>query len=132
MDKLTIDGTAKSPTIICDPDGKIVIKGRSWPEHVLNIYQPVFDWLAEYGKSPKSETIVEVSLEYFNTSTSKVVLDIFKRLETLHAAGNTKVTVKWFYEKDDYDLQEEGETFSELVDIPVELVGIEEFDFSFA
>ena len=130
MENLHIKGTIKSPTLEFDFDnGVLAISGRSHPEHAINIYEPALQWLDEYSKNPKPLTIVNVSLEYFNTSSSKVIFDIFRRLEKLHAAGN-KVLVKWHYEEDDDDLREEGEMFSELVKVPIELVSVKEFDFS--
>ncbi len=51
-------------------------------------------------------------------------------LTKLHAGGNN-IIVKWHYEEDDDDLREEGEMFSELVKVPIELVSVKEFEFSF-
>ena len=131
MENLLIEGDVKSPTLDFNAKtGVLVISGRSLPEHPLNVYEPAFAWLEDYKKSPQKETTVSVSLEYFNTSSSKVILDIFKKLEELHNGGNT-VKVLWHYEEDDFDLKEEGETYGELLNMPVEMIGIEEFDFQF-
>lgn len=131
MENLQIKGTIKSPTLIFNfEEGVLNISGRSHPEHAINIYEPALLWLDEYAKNPKPQTTVNVSLEYFNTSSSKVIFDIFRRLEKIHIAGN-KINVKWYYEQDDDDLREEGEMFSELVKVPLELVSVKEFDFSF-
>ena len=131
MENLQIKGTIKSPTLDFNyENGVLAISGRSHPEHAINIYEPALQWLDEYAKNPKSQTTVNVSLEYFNTSSSKVIFDIFRRLEKLHAGGNN-IIVKWHYEEDDDDLREEGEMFSELVKVPIELVSVKEFEFSF-
>lgn len=131
MENLHIKGTIKSPTLDFNYEkGVLDISGRSHPEHAINIYEPALQWLDEYAKNPRPDTTVNVSLEYFNTSSSKVIFDIFRRLEKLHAAGN-KIVVKWHYEEDDDDLKEEGEMFSELVKVPIELVSVKEFDFTF-
>ena len=42
---------------------------------------------------------------YFNTATSKLILDILGKLEELHEAGHP-VKVLWFYEVDDEDIQD--------------------------
>ncbi|PCJ81366.1 MAG: nuclear pore complex subunit [Flavobacteriales bacterium] len=131
MEHLHLEGTPKHPTIDFNADtGMLEIKGRSWPEHATNVYQPVFDWLAGYFKNPKDETVVKVSLEYFNTSSSKVILDIFKQLEEYIGQGHN-VKCEWYYENDDYDLLEQGEIFQEITKVPLELIGIEEFGFTF-
>ena len=64
---------------------------------------------------------MKVCLEYFNTSSSKCLLDIFRRLETINLSGKTKVIVSWFYETDDEDMMEAGEDYQALVKIPFEL-----------
>ncbi len=131
MENLTIQGNLKSPTLEFNYDsGEIVIKGRSLPENAISVYEPAFEWLEKYVASPKDATTVSVSLEYFNTSSSKLILELFKKFEQLHKNGS-KIQVKWYYENDDIDLKEEGETFQELIDVPIELIGIEEFDFTF-
>lgn len=131
MENLYIKGTLKSPTLNFNYQrGLLDISGRSHPEHAITIYEPALHWLDEYTQKPQAQTTVNVSLEYFNTSSSKVIFDIFRRLEKLHAAGN-KVVVKWHYEEDDEDMKDEGRMFSELVKIPIELVPVKEFDFTF-
>lgn len=130
METLSIKGSWKSPHITLNPNGNFEIWGRSLPENVFELYEPVFDWLKEYEKSPAETTNVEVKLEYFNTSSSKLLFEIFKHFEKISKAGN-KLNVKWYFEHDDPDLEEEGKMFSDLVDIPVELISVEEFDFTF-
>ncbi len=129
MEKLFIPGTAKTPTLIFDGDkGIIEIFGRSYPEHAIEVYKEANDWLNEYAKSPKPETLVKVSLEYFNTSSSKVVLDIMRKVEALHLAGK-KVNVEWYYENDDDDMKDQGEIYQSIMKVPIKLIGIEEFKF---
>ncbi len=130
MDNLTIEGSWKSPHVVLGKNGDFEIWGRSLPENAIDVYTPVFEWLDAYAKTPADQTNVDVKLEYFNTSSSKLLYEIFKRFERLHQNGN-KILVKWYYEEDDSDLEEEGKMFSELVNVPIEMISIEEFDFSF-
>ncbi len=131
MENLSIEGSFKSPTLNFNySKGEIEIKGRSLPENAIDVYDPAFKWLEDYKKKPQAKTVINVSLEYFNTSSSKLIFELFRKFEELKAAGND-VVVKWYYENDDIDLKEEGETFAELIKVPVELIGVEEFDFSF-
>ena len=84
MDKINIEGTPKTPAIKLDPEAGIIeISGRSIPENSIEFYKPVMDWLNEYAENAKSETAVNIILEYFNTSSSKCILDVFKKLETI-------------------------------------------------
>ena len=130
MEKLQIKGSWKSPHIILDPSGNFEIWGRSLPENVIDIYTPVLAWLDAYAKQPAPDTNIEVKLEYFNTSSSKLLYEIFKRFESIKKAGNN-INVKWYFESDDPDLEEEGKMFADLVDLPVEMVSVEEFEFTF-
>lgn len=131
MKDLFIQGDYKNPTIDFKYEsGLLEIKGRSWPEHATNAYDAALKWLDDYNKTPQSKTTVKVSLEYFNTSSSKVVLDVFRKIEQLHKSGK-EVKVEWYYEKDDFDMKEEGETFAEISGLPIDMIGIEEFDFKF-
>ena len=104
--------------------------GKALPENVIDIYNPVLEWLDAYANNTASQTNVEVKLEYFNTSSSKLLYEIFKRFENMNKAGNT-IHVKWYFESDDADLEEEGKMFSDLVDVPIEMIAIEEFEFTF-
>lgn len=82
MEKYSIDGTPKTPTISFDlGSGVLEIKGRSIPENSIEFYKPLVDALDKYAGSPKSATNVNIQLEYFNTSSSKCILDVFKKIQ---------------------------------------------------
>jgi hypothetical protein len=130
MEILQIEGSWKSPHIILDPSGIFEIWGRSLPENVIDIYTPVLAWLDAYAKQPAPQTNIEVKLEYFNTSSSKLLYEIFKRFENIKKAGNN-INVKWYFESDDADLEEDGKMFADLVNVPIEMVSVEEFEFTF-
>ncbi len=126
MENLVIEGTAKTPTINFDPaNGKVELKGRSIPENSIDFYKPLVDALEEYAKAPKPQTEVNIQLEYFNTSSSKCILDVFKKLEDIKNNGS-QVTIKWYYEEDDEDMLEAGEDYQAIINIPFEMIEIEE------
>ena len=124
MNNLFIPRTSKTPDIFFDADqGLLEIKGRSIPENSVAFYSPVMQWLSDYEKNPYDETRLIVRLEYFNTSSSKCLIDIFRKLEKLHQKENS-VTVIWYYELVDEDMKESGEDFRDLVSMPVILTSI--------
>jgi len=126
METISIEGTAKTPTVKFDAEGGVFeIKGRSIPENSIEFYKPLVDWLDEYAKSPKPKTQVNVQLEYFNTSSSKCILDVFKKLETIHK-GKSEVTVNWYYEEDDEDMLEAGEDYESIIRVPFKMIEIVE------
>ena len=126
MDPLIIEESIKTPTISFDSgSGILEIKGKSIPENSLEFYKPIFDWLDKYATSPAQSTEFRVQLEYFNTSSSKCLLDLFRKLEATSNAGKSKVKVSWFYEADDEDMMEAGDDYQALVKIPFELIKVE-------
>jgi hypothetical protein len=126
MESISIEGTSKTPTVKLNPDtGVIEIKGRSIPENSIEFYRPLVDWLDEYAKKPQKKTTVNVQLEYFNTSSSKCILDIFKKLETLKKARN-EVIINWYYEEDDEDMLEAGEDYESIIRVPFKMIEIVE------
>lgn len=125
MNNLTLEGSAKTPTISFDSNGKLELKGRSIPENSVEFYKQLNDWIDAYSNVPATSTIVDVKLEYFNTSSSKCILDLFKKLELLHRTGRDTV-INWYYESDDEDMQEAGLDYKAILTIPFELVEVEE------
>jgi len=126
MDPIKIEGTPKTPTVDFDSiTGKIEIKGRSIPENSIEFYKPLVDWLDKYAGTPKDKTEVCIQLEYFNTSSSKCILDVFKKLENIHKSGK-EVVINWYYEEDDEDMLEAGEDYQSILKIPFKMIEIEE------
>lgn len=126
MEPLSIEGTPKTPTIKFDADqGLVEIKGRSIPENSIEFYKPLIDWLEEYAKGPGPKTTVNIQLEYFNTSSSKCILDVFKKLEAIHK-DNNEVIINWHYEEDDEDMLEAGEDYESIIRVPFKMIEIVE------
>ncbi len=126
MEPISIIGTPKTPTVLFDAEKGIVeIKGRSIPENSIEFYKPLVDWLEKYHSAPAKTTEVNIQLEYFNTSSSKCILDVFKKLETIYKSGN-EVLINWYYEEDDEDMLEAGEDYQSIIRIPFKMIEIEE------
>jgi hypothetical protein len=124
MESISIEGTTKTPSVKLSPEsGVIEIKGRSIPENSIEFYRPIIEWLDEYAKNPNKNTTVNVQLEYFNTSSSKCILDIFKKLESLKKARN-EVVINWYYEEDDEDMLESGEDYESIIRVPFKMIEI--------
>lgn len=123
MEDLRIEGTPKTPTVqFTASEGTLSIKGRSIPENSIEFYKPLMDWIENYAKSAQPMTNVNIQLEYFNTSSSKCILDLFKKLE----AVNNEIVINWYYEEDDEDMLEAGEDYDAIINIPFRMIEIEE------
>jgi hypothetical protein len=123
MDDIKIKGTPKTPTVnFIKEEGKLEIKGRSIPENSIEFYKPLIDWIEHYSASPSDKTKINIQLEYFNTSSSKCILDVFKKLE----AVSGDLIVNWYYEEDDEDMLEAGEDYEAIINIPFKMIEVEE------
>ena len=124
MDTLSIEGTPKTPTVRFDASkGTIEVKGRSIPENSIEFYRVLIDWLDAYSKEAQPQTHVNIQLEYFNTSSSKCILDVFKKLEAIHKI-NQGVTINWFYDEDDEDMLEAGQDYESIIRIPFKMIEV--------
>jgi hypothetical protein len=125
IEDLIISGTNKTPEVkLLAGTGVIEISGKSIPENSVEFYQPVFSWMESYFENPLPKTEARIILEYFNTSSSKCLLDVLRKLETLKSSGKSDVVVLWHYETDDEDMMEAGQDYDALVDLPFQLIQI--------
>jgi len=126
-DILRLQRTSRTPEVVLDPQQKeFRIVGRSIPEDSVGFYQQVINWLERFRQmdQPADKLSLEVSLEYFNTSSSKCILDVFKQVNRIYTSGKPAEII-WMYDEDDEDLMEMGEDYGELLDLPFHLKGVE-------
>lgn len=124
MENLEIAPTRRTPRISFDCGKNLLeIRGRSYPSNISECYGPVFSWLEEYlGKLDDTPCTVNIELVYFNSSSSKILLDLFLMLEEAVNKGS-RIAVNWIYDEDDEDNMEYGEEFQEdLESLPFHLL----------
>lgn len=126
MEAIKIEGTSKTPSVHFQPSGVLELRGRSIPENSIEFYRPLVEWLDQYGGKAQEKTQVNIQLEYFNTSSSKCILDVFKKLESIHNANQSEVVINWHYEEDDEDMLEAGEDYQAIINVPFKMIEIEE------
>lgn len=120
MEDIQLKWTAKTPNVECRSDGYIRIEGQSIPENAFEFYEPINRWVDEYAKSCDGPLAVAISLDYYNSSTSKCLLTFLKKLTELWDDGR-KVSVVWFYAVDDEDMHEEIKTYQTIVRVPIRM-----------
>ena len=121
MKELRISQTKNSPEIILIPEGTIKIKGRSIHENVINFFKPVENWVSEYIKDPAEITSVDLNLEYFNSSSAKVLIHLLQKI-TYVQLKHKKFIFNWYYEEGDEDILERGEYFASILDVPFNFI----------
>ena len=122
MKAIYLEGTEDCPLVILDKDKNIFkLSGKSLPENVSAFYDPILDWLTEYAKDPLKKTSFDIILDYFNTASSKLILDIFMLLENIQENG-MEVEINWHYADYDEDMKEAGIEYSEMVELKFNLI----------
>ena len=122
MEVIKIIGTDDTPNVTLDPENEIFeISGRSLPEDVAAFYEPILDWLDRYASEATGKTVLNFKLVYFNTASSKLILDILLKLEEMYESGKD-IVVRWHFPDDDEDMEEAGEEYADIVEVPFEQV----------
>ena len=120
METLRNDATDDSPQVLLDQeDSQFEISGKSLPEDVVDFYQPVMDWMNSYKAKPNARTEFNLKMIYFNTASSKQIMDILMILEEMVEEGH-EVVIKWHSKQSDEDMQEAGKEYEEMLEIPFE------------
>ncbi|MGB3180830.1 MAG: DUF1987 domain-containing protein [Cyclobacteriaceae bacterium] len=116
------EATPKTPKLQFNGStGKFEVSGRSIPENSIEHYRPLLTWLENYLHEPAEHTHLIIRLEYFNTSSSKCLVEIFRKLERLSDKGHD-TSVTWYYDEEDEDMEESGLDFKEIIRLPIEMV----------
>lgn len=124
QDYVRIDESERTPMILLDrsgSEGNIQLTGRSLPDDAKSFFNPILTWVEEYLGNPFEKTVARFNLEYFNTASSKMMLQIIKCLQKLNETGKD-VSVEWCYMEDDEDILEAGQTFQDLTDIKFDFI----------
>jgi hypothetical protein len=121
-DYVEIPESERTPRLLLDKkEGIIKVEGRSLPENSNTFYNPVLEWIDKYVANPKEETKIVFDLEYYNSSSSKMLLQLFKKLSELKKNGKN-VLVDWYYLEGDEDMLESGKTFEELSELSFDYI----------
>ena len=126
MNDLIIEGKplGKTPSIEFKVSGKLKISGRSIPEDTRTIYEPIFTWFDSFKVNLPSKIEMSVTLEYFNTSSSIHLLNLFNSLVRLHHDKQTDVKIIWYYHEDDDEMHDAGRDYKSIVNVPFEVIPI--------
>lgn len=125
MEVYLIHGTAKTPAITLDPKASTLeIKGRCIPENTIEFFDQILRAIDEFSKSKPKKFDITIQLEYFNTSSSKCLLDLFKNTEGMLKDG-TQVQIIWVYDQDDDEWLEVGKDYESMTEVPFNYVSVE-------
>lgn len=116
MEDLIIEATKATPSLrFLGSANRLEIRGESYPENPAKFYEPVFAWLERYlGGLNRGDVTLDLEITYFNSSSSKVLLDMLDLLEAAAARGNS-IVLNWHYHEDNDMAMEYGEEFQDEV-----------------
>ena len=122
MENLEIEGSHKNffiPTVsFSAKTGICQISGESFLEDTVEFYRPLIDWVDEYIHTVKGPIALIIKLSYYNTSTSRSILDILNLLRDYEDDGG-EVVVNWHYDENDIDMEEDIDDY--IIDTGLEI-----------
>lgn len=126
MERLAVKQSKSSPMVDFDAvGGKLIINGQSYPEDAFQFYKPILEWLKQYiASNPVQEVLIEFTLPYLNTSSSKCIMMILDIFEDANDNG-MKIHLKWLInEQNEYE-RECAEEFKEDYSFPFEIISLQ-------
>ncbi len=109
------------PGIVLDAaNNEFVIYGRVLPEDGHKFFTPVLKWVKQYIREANPYTEFHFRLDYYNSSTARMITKIIVELEKVQEFGK-EVKVVWEYYKKDEIMQERGEELKSISYLPFEL-----------
>lgn len=108
-------------------NGHCEISGESYLEYTDEFYKKILDWLKAYTQSAQKPIIFHFKLTYFNTSSFKGILSIFRFLKAYESQGGN-ITINWHYSEDDIDMMKEGQDLASSSETDVNFIPIESTD----
>lgn len=117
MEKYILRPTRITPLIFFDPNrGLLELRGKSSPENAIQFYDGLIQAIENFATNTSRGLVANFKFEYFNTSSSKCIFDIFRKVLILKDRG-LHISINWYYEEDDEDMQEAGEDYSDLLGV---------------
>ncbi len=122
MENIYIKKTKKTPLVNLNIEENIFqIKGPSFSEDVIEILNPILDWIDSEIPKLDKELICEFYFTVLNSSSHKKIFQILLKLNSLLDNGKD-IKINWYYDEDDEDIMEMGEDLTELINIPFTLI----------
>jgi len=118
MENIHISGSHGAnfiPTVDFNAEtGICSLGGESYLEDTVEFYAPLFKWLKQYTVEVKKPISFNFRLRYFNTSSSKCIIDILHILRKHEEAGG-QIEVNWYYDSSEEDIEDELEEIEDFM-----------------
>ena len=111
--KLERKRTGSTPYVLIDEDNHYMkMEGESFHEDAVGFFKEINAWLADYLATDFDLFTFECKFEYFNSSTAKILLNMFYTMDE-RASQDKQIVVNWFAVENDDIIIECGEGYKE-------------------
>ncbi|HTA63566.1 MAG TPA: DUF1987 domain-containing protein [Bacteroidia bacterium] len=127
MNKLILEATDTTPKIVLDHlENKFEIIGEACPEDAKLFYTSLFTWIEQYKNhlyflndksGTKQNLVFTFHLNYVSSSALKYTYNFLQQIEELKPLCDS-VTIRWLYDKEDTDMEDDGKEFATMVNVP--------------
>ncbi len=123
LERVFIKSRSDTPYVLLDADeGYGEITGKSHPPDVTFFYKPIISWFLDFKKVEKKDFELVFKMEYINTASYKMIMEMMMVLEQLVKEGK-QITIKWFYPEDDNEMLETGKDFESMLSVKFQFMG---------
>lgn len=107
--------------------GVCEISGESYLEDTDEFYNTIIKWIEQYRTEIKKAITFNFRLTYFNTSSSRGILNVLRTLKDYEDSG-TSVEINWYYPDDDDSIAEEAEDYMVSTGLQINMFAFEAED----
>lgn len=131
MQQLKINPTDSSFAVDLDiKKGEFLFSGESRPENAPRFFEPILNWLSDFKEMKETDGVdynlnVIFKLDYFNSTSTKYIVDITKLLKTIDDIPNVNLTTDWYYKEIDEDVEESGRELIDWTGLDINLIPYE-------
>ncbi len=102
--------------------GILELSGSSYPENTTDFFKPLIEWIQQYFLEVTGKMVLNIKIDYLNSSSIKYLSDMIDKLENYHKSGGV-VEINWHHKEDDDDIKEMGEEIKEDVSFKFTIIG---------
>lgn len=120
VQSLYIEKTEETPEVDFSLEaGRLMLSGRSLPEDAFSFYKPLIHWVEHNAEHLNGQLLVEINLDYFNSSSGRYLMELLTKLET-GVKGSAESKIIWVAEEGDEIMLDKGVEFASIITLPFE------------
>ncbi|MCL2016915.1 MAG: DUF1987 domain-containing protein [Defluviitaleaceae bacterium] len=111
--KIELPKTESTPYVLLDAEKSyMTFKGECYSENTIDFFRNITVWLTDFLASGFTELDFDCELEYFNSSSSKLLYNVLLAMDESAAKGK-KININWYVDKGNDVIIEHGEDFKD-------------------